>query len=283
MRDPWRRHLDRRTALALFGASAACAAAAPAFGRAAPFTEADYARAIVIDGEGVTGGSDDDKLSRDLAATGMTAVSVTAGRVDNAPGAQVIHELNAQHIVLDLSHGGARTIAEATALTTAPPAVTHTGCRALTDNPRNISDALMRNVADKGGVVGIYIMSYLATGVGRSARDPRREDIIAHLEHALQVCGEDHVGIGTDGTVLPLTLDAPTRAFLKRHYEDRVSQGVATPGDGPEITNTISEYNASRRFLAIGEDLSRRGWPASRVEKIIGGNFARLFRDVWSN
>lgn len=379
MRHALDQDLDRRSALAFLGAGAAWAAASPALAQPSLFTEADYARAIVIDAEGVVGGGDDEeKLSRDLVATGMTAVSVTVGQVGNGPdrfesvvgdiaklnafadahsrsirrvgrfadladakasgrlgliynlqdtsaldgdlsrietlkglgvrviqltynkrglsgdgclepgdagvsdfGRQVIQQLNAQKILLDLSHGGGRTIAEATALTAAPPAVTHTGCRDLVDNPRNISDALMRGVADKGGVVGVYIMSYLRSGVGGPALDPRREDLVAHLEHAVNVCGEDHIGIGTDGTVLPVTLDASTRAFLKRHYDDRVAQGVVTPGDGPEITNTIPEYNTSRRFLAIGQDLSRRGWSTARIEKILGGNFARLFKDVW--
>jgi membrane dipeptidase len=375
MRPTPRPDPNRRTALALLGAGAVCATTARA--SAQTFGEADYARAMVIDGEGVVLGGDA-AAARDLAATGMTAVSVTVGRVGNAPGAfdsavadiaaldgfadanpgavlrvrnaadlaqaktsgrlgliyntqdtsalegdlsriealkglgvrvvqltynkrglagdgclesrdagvsdfgrQVIGELNAKRLLLDLAHGGARTIGEATAITQAPPAVTHTGCRDLVDNPRNISDALMRGVAQKGGVVGIYMMSYLGSAVGHPAIDVRREDFVAHLEHALNVCGEDHIGIGTDGTVMPFVLDEGGRAFLKRHYEDRVAAGIVTPGDGPEITNTIAEYNTARRFRVVGDDLARRGWPAGRIEKVIGGNFARLFRDVW--
>ncbi len=196
-------------------------------------------------------------------------------------GRKVIHEINANHMLLDLSHGGERTVMEAAALTTAPPAVTHTGCRALLNNPRNLSDEALRAVADKGGVVGLYFMSYLRSGIGTPALDARGEDLIAHIEHARNVCGEDHIGIGTDGGVQTFVLNDRTRAAQKKHHEDRVAQGIASPGDGPEVYNYLSDFNGPKKLLTLGQALAARGWSTGQIEKLIGGNFARLFTQAW--
>jgi membrane dipeptidase len=102
--------------------------------------------------------------------------------------------MNRLHMVLDLSHGSPRTMAEAIAASKAPVAMRHTGCRALVDLPRNTRDNELKALADRGGVAGIYFMPFL-----RKSGQPHAEDLIHHLEHAVNVCGEDHVGIGTDG------------------------------------------------------------------------------------
>jgi len=111
-------------------------------------------------------------------------------------GRQFIGEVNRLRILLDLSHAGRRTIAEGIEAAKAPMAITHTGCRALADLPRNTDDSSLKALADKGGVVGIYFMPFL-----RTSGQPHAEDVALHLEHAVNVCGEDHVGLGTDGTI----------------------------------------------------------------------------------
>ena len=196
-------------------------------------------------------------------------------------GHQVVAQINASRMLLDLSHGGRRTISEAARASKVPPAVTHTACRDLVDNQRNMYDDQMREIADRGGVVGIYFIAYLRSGIGQPALNARREDLIAHLEHAVNVCGEDHVGIGTDGSVSTLTIDEQTLANQKKRFEERTKQGFATAGEGPDVFNYVQGYNSPRRLFTLAEDLSQRGWPAARIEKIIGGNFARLFTAAW--
>ncbi|MDB6148063.1 MAG: peptidase, partial [Spartobacteria bacterium] len=73
---------------------------------------------------------------------------------------------------------------------------THAGCTALADLPRNKTDEHLRKLADKGGVFGVYLMPFL-----RTAGQPMAEDVIQHIEHAINICGEDHVGVGTDGVI----------------------------------------------------------------------------------
>lgn len=191
-------------------------------------------------------------------------------------GRELIGELNRLGLLLDLSHAGPRTIAEGIAACKTPLAITHTGCRALVDVPRNTADRELKALADKGGVAGIYFMPFL-----RASGQPRAADLIRHLEHAVNVCGEDHVGLGTDGLISGQKLDAAAAQAQRQFVESRRKAGIAAPGEDPEVFNVIPEYNEPRRFLSLADDLSRRGWSQRRIEKILGGNFVRLFADVW--
>jgi membrane dipeptidase len=191
-------------------------------------------------------------------------------------GHQLIDELNKLKMLVDFSHAGPRTQSEGIAASKAPMAITHTGCRALVDVPRNTHDSELKALADRGGVAGIYFMPFL-----RASGQPHAEDLIRHLEHAVQVCGEDHVGLGTDGDISGAKLDDKYAAFQRKFYEDRAKAGIAAPGEAADVFNLVPEYNDPRRFFKLANDLSDRGWPAKRIEKILGANFARLFGEVW--
>lgn len=193
-----------------------------------------------------------------------------------ALGRDCIAELERLNMLVDLSHAGARTIAEGIAASRASPAITHTGCRALVDFPRNTPDRELKALADKGGVAGIYFMPFL-----RKSGQPRAEDLIRHLEHAVNVCGEDHVGLGTDGGISGIKLDAAAAIAQRDFYERRAKEGVAAPGEAADVFNLIPEYNEPRRFFLLAQDLARHGWRTARIEKILGGNFTRLFGEVW--
>ncbi len=192
-------------------------------------------------------------------------------------GREVVAGLNARRMIVDASHAGQRTIAEAIAASTAPVAISHTGCRALNDVPRNTTDADLRALADKGGVAGIYFMPFL-----RASGQPRAGDVIRHIEHAVKVAGEDHVALGTDGGIRAVELDAGYAEGQRRFYEERKAAGIAAPGEAPDVFNLVPDYNEPARFLRLADDLAARGWPARRIEKLLGANFARLCADVWS-
>lgn len=191
-------------------------------------------------------------------------------------GRELIAEINHRRVVMDLSHGGRRTIAEAIAQADAPPVISHTGCRDLVDYPRNVFDTELKALADRGGVVGIYFMPFLASGGTATSAD-----LIRHLEHAVNVCGEDHVGIGTDGRISATQITDEFRQAHRKYYEARKQESVATPGEGPTSFELVTDYNEPGRLLRLAEDLSRRGWPGSRVERVLGRNFARVFSEVW--
>jgi membrane dipeptidase len=192
-------------------------------------------------------------------------------------GHEFVAELNRLHMLLDLSHAGPRTIAEGIAASTAPMAISHTGCRALVDVPRNTYDEELKALADRGGVAGIYFMPFL-----RTSGQPHAEDVIRHLEYAVNVCGEDHVGLGTDGPIGGTVINDAFIAAAHKEHEDRVKAGIAAPGESADVFTLIPEYNEPRRFKVLADDLSHRGWSSGRIEKILGGNFARVFTDVWA-
>ena len=191
-------------------------------------------------------------------------------------GRELVAKINEASVVLDLSHSGQRTTAEGIAASKAPPTITHGGCRALVDNPRNTFDSEMRAVADKGGVFGLYLMPFL-----RAKGQPGPEDLLRHIEHAVNVCGEDHVGIGTDNLLNGFEINEETRRQQRQAFEQRQKAGIAAPGEAPDIFYLVEGYNDMARFDRIGADLRKRGWSSSRIEKVLGENFIRVFEDVW--
>ncbi len=191
-------------------------------------------------------------------------------------GKATIERIEAEKQLLDLSHGGARTIAEAAAFAKRPLVISHTGARALTDHPRNVDDATIKAVADKGGVVGAYFMPFLTLD-----SHPKGADVIAHVEHIANVAGEDHVGIGTDNGPLPTPLDEESKEKLKKWQLDRIKAGIAAPGEAVGVYPLVEDYNTVDRYERFANDLARRGWSQSRLEKLMGANFLRVYREAW--
>lgn len=192
-------------------------------------------------------------------------------------GRKTIERIEAEKLLLDLAHGGARTIEEAIAYAKRPLTISHTGARALYDHPRNVSDAAIKAVAEKGGVVGVYFMPFL-----KLDGHPTATDVIAHIEHIANVAGEDHVGIGTDNGVLPQRLDAEARRKLDDWQKQRIAAGIAAPGEAIGVYPMVEDLNRADRYRWIAAQLQRRGWTQSRVEKLMGGNFLRVYREAWS-
>ena len=191
-------------------------------------------------------------------------------------GRAVIERLNANRVMVDLSHSGERTCLEAARLSKQPISINHTGCRALTDLPRNKTDAELRLVAERGGFVGIYFMPFLnPTSVASAA------DVVSHIEHAIQVCGEDHVGIGTDGGTTAVDDMAAYRAAGRKEIAERRKAGIGAKGENPDTLPFVEDLSGPGQFRKLIALLERRGHKAARIEKIMGQNFVRYARDVW--
>lgn len=191
-------------------------------------------------------------------------------------GREVVARLNARRVMLDLSHSGENTCLDAIKLSTQPVSINHTGCRAVMDLPRNKSDAELRLVAEHGGFVGIYFMPFL-----HPAGQARADDVVRHLEHALNVCGEDHVGIGTDGSVTPIDDLERYRDRLIQEVAARRKAGISAPGEGPTTLPFVIDLRGVEQFRKLARLLAERGHSSARIEKILGGNFLRFARDVW--
>jgi len=191
-------------------------------------------------------------------------------------GKATIERVEAEKLLLDLAHGGARTMAEAAAFAKRPLVISHTGARALADHPRNTGDETIRAVADKGGVIGVYFMPFLTLD-----SHPKGADLIAHVEHVVKIAGEDHVGIGTDNGVLPLELTPESKRKLDEWQASRIKAGIAAPGEAIGVYPYLADYNSVDRYRRFASDLQKRGWSEARLEKLMGGNFLRVYREAW--
>jgi membrane dipeptidase len=191
-------------------------------------------------------------------------------------GKATIEQIEKEKLLLDLSHGGQRTMAEAAAFAKRPLTISHTGARAITDHPRNVDDATIKAVADKGGVVGVYFMPFLTAD-----SHPKGADLLAHVEHVARVAGEDHVGIGTDNGVLPTMLDDAAKERMKRWQLERIKMGIAAPGEAVGVYPMVEDYNSVDRYRRFANDLAKRGWSQARLEKLMGQNFLRVYREAW--
>ncbi|MDA5195020.1 dipeptidase [Govanella unica] len=190
-------------------------------------------------------------------------------------GREVVARLNTNKILVDLSHSGEQTCLDAIKASNGPIAITHTGCRALADLPRNKTDAELKLLADKGGVAGIYFMPFLKVGA-----QPTASDVVLHIEHAINVCGEDHVGIGTDGSVTQID-DLPLfRKSIDKEIEARIKAGIGAKGESGTFP-FIVDLRGVDQYQKLADLLAARGHKSARIEKILGRNFLRLMTDVW--
>lgn len=191
-------------------------------------------------------------------------------------GRQAVARMNEIGVALDLSHANPATTAAAMAASTKPVIMSHGGCMAVHDNPRNKTDAQLRALADKGGVFGVFDLFYLApAGV-----QPTLEIYMRHMTHALDVMGEDHVGFGSDTSFGVTANTEADRAEWAAETERRRAAGVAAPEEDGRLP-FVEGLNRPDRALVIADALMKRGYPARVAEKVIGGNFVRVFGEIW--
>ncbi len=191
-------------------------------------------------------------------------------------GRQAIQQMQMNKVLVDLSHAHERTAADIVKIAERPVAMTHTGCNAINDHPRNKSDSILKKVADSGGVTGIYEMSYLTADLNQQSL----EAFMAHVMHAIKVCGEDHVGIGSDTPILGFDTSKESLAEWNEINRIRKETGVAAPGEGPPPH--VIGMNGPHKMQVFEQELRKRGVTSAGVDKILGQNFARVFGEAWA-
>jgi membrane dipeptidase len=192
-----------------------------------------------------------------------------------ALGREAVREMNRLGIAVDLSHANPSTTADVLALSSVPPVMTHAGCAAVHAHPRNKTDEQLRGLAAKGGVVGIYDLPYLSA----SPHQPTVDDCLAHVQHALGVAGEDHVGIGSDVGIEPFDSSPAGMADFSRELAERRAAGLSAPEE--DRPTYVAGLNVPRRIEIIADRLLRRGYSTTATEKVLGANFARVFTQIW--
>ncbi|MFT5140513.1 MAG: membrane dipeptidase [Lysobacterales bacterium] len=192
-------------------------------------------------------------------------------------GGKAIEQINERGMLLDASHANQATTAQTIALSSDPIVISHTGCNAIYRHPRSNDDSDLRAMADKGGVAGMYLMPFLDGGTGELTT----KMLLRHLEHALNICGEDHVGIGSDQGVRPVDDGPIYRQRLREEVQRRKEAGISAPGESADRPPFIPALNRPDRMLEIAHIMSDRGHKQTVVDKVIGGNFYRVSKEAW--
>jgi membrane dipeptidase len=191
-------------------------------------------------------------------------------------GHDAVKKMNELGIAVDLSHANAQTTTDAMAASSKPVIMSHAGCAAIHPHPRNKTDEQLRALADKGGVMGIYDLPYLAA----SPKQPTVDDYMAHMEHAIKIMGEDHVGVGSDASIQPFDTSPKGMADFEKSEKMRQQSGLAAPEE--DRPTYVVGLNIPRRIEVITNELLKRGYWTSVTEKVVGANFARVLTEIWT-
>jgi membrane dipeptidase len=195
---------------------------------------------------------------RELSAGGLTHF-----------GVNVVKECNRLGIVVDVSHLSDRGTEDVLKTSTQPIIASHSNARSLCSHPRNLTDDLIRGIAGGGGVVGFHALDRFVS----TDSVPTFDQLCRHIQHIAEIGGEDCVGIGPD---------------LMENWDETVFTGAidrASTVNG--IPNSVRKWTYPKGMQSnaelpnLTEGLLKRGFNASQVAKFLGGNFMRVFEDVW--
>jgi membrane dipeptidase len=163
-------------------------------------------------------------------------------------GKGFIREMNRLGMIVDVSHTADKTFWDALETSKAPIFASHSSCKALADVPRNMTDDMITTLGKKGGVIQInFNCGFLKVTPTGGKPSATLADVVAHIDHAVQLAGIDSVGIGSD-------------------YD-----GVMCTPAGLEDVS---------KFPNLTRALLEKGYSAEAVRKIYGGNTLRLMRAV---
>ena len=185
-------------------------------------------------------------------------------------GRDVIDEMNRCGVLVDLSHVGPRTSAEAVAHSAKPAAYTHCCPSGIMEHPRNKSDAEMRAVVERGGFIGVATYPpFLPWGDETTV-----DRCVEVFEYVIDVAGEDAVGIGTDFTQ---DQDVSFFEWLRR---DKGHGRLLVPGT-PRVPRLPEGLATIGEFPNLTAAMVRRGWSETRIRKVLGESWLRFLGEVW--
>lgn len=206
-------------------------------------------------------------------------------------GTDIVEKMNKNHMLVDLSHCGYQTTLDAIDVSKDPVAFTHTGCQEIYDHPRAKKDEQIKALAEKGGYMGIFTLPFFLAPnyAGRLAKPGEKgtlNELLNHIDHAVKIAGVDHIGIGSDTTYRGRIPDE----YLKLSDEEQFKRGF-TPqrfwsgwaiGQANRMLDPIPDdwANSWINWPNISIGLVSRGYSDKEIEKIIGGNWIRILKEV---
>ncbi|WP_165748868.1 dipeptidase [Cellulophaga sp. Z1A5H] len=189
-------------------------------------------------------------------------------------GIEALARMNELGIMIDLSHCGRQTTNEGIEFSTSGACFNHSMCEALyKDHPRAKTDDQIKAMADKGGVIGIICLGYM---IGPElGTKTTLETYVDHIDHAVKIAGIDHVGVAADFAIQGLEATGATR---ENWYEPRLTR--FKPSYKVQWPPWIPELDKPDRYLQVAKVLDRRGYSTGDIEKILGLNWLRYFKDT---
>ncbi|MCG8567967.1 MAG: dipeptidase [Desulfobacterales bacterium] len=191
-------------------------------------------------------------------------------------GRQAIQELNRLGILIDCAHTGITTTRQTLELSQAPVIISHGNAAAVCPSARNLDDDTIKAVADTGGVVGVNGFPAFVTPSGQ----PSLDQFMAHIRHMVHVAGEDHVALGLDYFEYQdgaADLETATQVY------DYLIQSKAwnTTDYPPPPWKYPMGIEMPEKLITLPRALEKAGFTPAQVEKILGCNALRVFKDVW--
>jgi membrane dipeptidase len=198
----------------------------------------------------------------------------------SALGRHVVEECDRVGMVLDASHVSRRSSFEMIESSANPIVFSHANPKGLVDNPRNVDDEQIRAVAERGGVIGTVNWGPLIFRDGMTAR-PTVEDYLDHVDYLADLLGTtENIGIGTDfslGSYPPHSHDRHGPHYKK--VMTKMNEYVTTYWRAPE--RFAEGFSTYPEIVSVSAKLKARGYADADVEGILGGNFLRVFEQVW--
>jgi membrane dipeptidase len=173
----------------------------------------------------------------------------------------MIHEMNKLGMLIDTSHINSRGLEEVIEASKKPIYMSHTSSRNLVDHPRNITDQQAKEIAQKGGVIGVcFLPQFLANN------DASLKDVLDHIDHFIDLVGSEHVGLGPD--FIDYCLEVMGGALTGKAYDS--GESFRYPKDAEDTTKLP---NITRGMIA-------RGYNNYDIENVLGRSMMRLIKSI---
>ncbi len=183
-------------------------------------------------------------------------------------GREVVAEMNRLGILIDLSHCGPQTTLEAIELSQTPVAITHSNAFVQFSHPRNKTDEAIKALAAKEGIIGALSFPAMLT----QNLPAKLDDYLDAVDYLVNLVGVNHVGLGPD--------------FMEEMTEETMT--AVLDGLSPEVVDLLAKMPPVQDFASVADmpnvtcGLLERGYSKSNVRQIIGGNWLRLYEEVWA-
>jgi membrane dipeptidase len=180
-------------------------------------------------------------------------------------GRALVRRLTKLNVIVDLAHASEQTWRDGVD-EGVPFSVTHAGCRAVRDHPRNLADWQLQELAECGGVLGMMGLAFVV-----DPQAPTLSRWLDHFDHAVAVMGIEHVGLGADFVDQAAPADAGLR--LGEASQPEMAQAA-------KRRFALDGFAGPEDFPSLVAALRRRGYDGQRLEALLSRNWLRILREA---